>query len=495
MQRRNFIKNIGLLSAGLGFSSSAVFAGEKTEAEGYAFRKISGKVSSEGKGIANVSVSDGFSVTRTDAKGNYTLEAHYDARFVFLSLPSGYEIPNDQGIARFYVSLNKGVRQQQADFTLIRAAQDDTKHTFVVWADTQIQNEEDAQKLLTIAAPDAQKHISNLKNKPAFGIGCGDLVWDNFDLFKDYRKAVGMTGIPFWQVIGNHDMDYGARTDDDSQQSFEAQFGPSYYSFNKGKVHYVVLDDVFFIGAGHRYIGYLTETQLKWLEKDLRYVPQGSTVVVALHIPTDTGDKRRNKKKEDEVGGVVVNRKALYDLLKPYKVQIVSGHTHWNEVWEKDNITEHNLGTVCGAWWSGPVCGDGTPNGFGVFEVDGDEISWYYKATGYEKGHQMRLYRPGADPEKAQAVIANIWNHDKRWAVEWFEDGKPKGAMEQYTGYDPSAVELYQGNTLPVSRKWIEPILTDHLFSAVPSKDAKEIKVKAKDRFGNVYEERISLMA
>lgn len=493
MQRRNFIRNIGLLSAGLGFSTLAVFAGERTETEDYTFRKVSGRISAGGKGIANVTVSDGFGVTRTDTQGNYVLEVHYDARFVFCSLPSGYEIPGEQGIAKFYVPLQKDGKQQKADFTLTRSAQDDTKHAFVVWADTQIKDEADARKLLTISAPDAQAHIRTLKDRQVFGIGCGDLVWDNFDLYKDYRKAVAMTGIPFWQVIGNHDMDFEARTDDGSQHSFEAQFGPSYYSFNKGKVHYVVLDDVFFIGEGHRYIGYLTEVQLKWLEKDLRYVPQGSTVVVALHIPTNTGDKQRNKRKEDEIGGVVINRKALYDLLKPYKVQIVSGHTHWNEVWEQDNITEHNLGTVCGAWWTGPVCGDGTPGGFGVFEVDGDRISWYYKSTGHEKPHQMRLYKPGADKGRSAAVIANIWNHDPRWTVEWFEDGKPKGVMEQYTGYDPMAVSLYLGDALPSARQWVEPVLTDHLFSAAPSAGAKEIKVRAKDRFGNVYEEKISL--
>jgi hypothetical protein len=495
MQRRNFIKSISLLSAGIGISAPAVFAGESPEVDDYSFRKITGKITCDGKGIDHVTMSDGFSVTRTDAKGNYTLDAHYSARFVFMSVPAGYDTPNENGIARFYKPLQLQSKIQQVNFTLEQAAQDDTKHTFIVWADTQIKNNEDAQKLLTISAPDTKKHIGSLKDKTVFGIGCGDLVWDEFDLFKDYREAVAITGVPFWQVIGNHDMDYEARTDDASQQSFEAQFGPSYYSFNKGKVHYVILDDVFFIGTGHRYIGYLTEAQLKWLEKDLKYVQQGSRVVVALHIPTNTGDQRRNKKKEEELGGVVTNREALYEILKPYKVQIVSGHTHWNEVWENDNITEHNLGTVCGAWWSGPICGDGTPNGYGVFEVDGDDISWYYKATGYEKPYQIRLYKPGADPEKPHALIANIWNYDKKWTVEWFEDGIAKGAMEQYTGYDPSAKELYLGDALPVERKWIEPTLTDHLFSAVPSKEAKEIKVRAKDRLGNVYEESIKLIA
>lgn len=492
MQRRNFLKSIGLVSAGLTLPMAGAFAIENNE---FVPGKVSGKITCDGKGIEGVSVSDGFSVARTDKSGRYALTTHYDARFVFLSLPSGYEIPSQKGIASFYTRLERSDKPQEVNFQLKKIQHDDTNHTFIVWADTQIKTQEDAEKLKTISAPDTQKHIASLQAQHVFGIGCGDLIWDEFELFKDYRDAVATTGIPFWQVIGNHDMDYTARTDNDSQKSFENQFGPSYYSFNRGKVHYVILDDVFFVGAGHRYIGYITEAQLKWLERDLQHVPKGSRVVVALHIPSNTGAKKRNKLKEDEMGGTVTNREALYNILKPYKVTIVSGHTHWNEVWEKENIMEHNLGTVCGAWWSGPICGDGTPNGFGVFQVEGDDISWYYKSTGFEKDHQIRLYKPGADQEKAGSIIANVWNYDTQWQVEWWEDGKPMGAMERYTGYDPSAVELYLGKNLPASRKWIEPTLTDHLFSAVPSANAREVLVKAKDRFGNVYEERLALHA
>ena len=144
-------------------------------------------------------------------------------------------------------------------------------------------------------------------------------------------------------------------------------------SFNRGKIHYVVLDDVFFIGEAKKYIGYLPETQLQWLEQDLALVKPGTTVVVSLHIPTNTGAARRGKK-EESISGVVSNRKQLYKILQPYKVHIMSGHTHYNEKWEEGNIMEHNHGTVCGAWWTGPICGDGTPNGYGV-RVDGAEIS------------------------------------------------------------------------------------------------------------------------
>lgn len=318
-------------------------------------------------------------------------------------------------------------------------------------------------------------------------------MWDKFELFEDYKQAIDMTGVTFFNVIGNHDMDIDARTDDYSAKTFKQQFGPTYYSFNRGEIHYVVLDDVFFIGTAKKYIGYITESQLQWLQQDLAVVKPGSTVVVSLHIPTNTGAARRTNKAE-EFGGTVSNRKQLYKLLTPYKVHIMSGHTHFNEKWEEGNMIEHNHGTVCGAWWTGPVCGDGTPNGYGVYEVEGSDIKWYYKSTGKPKEHQLKIHAKGAAKDHADEVAVNIWNWDNKWKVEWFEDGVAKGALEQRVSLDPLAAELYSGPQLPKKHKFVEPTLADHIFYAKPSADAKEIMVKATDRFGNVYSERISLV-
>lgn len=490
MQRRNFLKSIGLLSAGLALPVADSWAQEGDE---FVSRQVSGKVTGAGKGLAGVIVSDGYTVAQTDKNGVYKMNTHHDAKFIFVSLPSGYEIPNDKGISKFYSPLHKNGKAEEINFELHKLTMDDQKHTFIVWADPQMQNAADTDLFHRTSVPDTKAHVAAMGDVPVFGIACGDIAFDHFEVYDDYKRGVAATGIPFFQVIGNHDMDYNARTDNESQATFTSLFGPTYYSFNRGKVHYVVLDNVFFIGSGHKYIGYLTEEQLKWLEKDLQFVPKGNTVVVAMHIPSNTGARIREKQKEESMGGVVMNRQALYDILKPYKVQIVSGHTHWNEIWEKDNIIEHNLGTLCGAWWSGPICGDGTPNGYGVFEVDGDQISWYYKSTGFEKSHQMRVYQPGVIEDKPEYFMANIWNHDERWTIEWFEDGVGKGSLEKYTGQDASAIELYKGKEKPLRHKGVEPNTTDHLFIAKPSANAKEIKVVAKDRFGNVFEERLLL--
>lgn len=492
MERRNFLRNIGLFSAVAAVPVGNVFAGRKSLFAGNA---VNGTVTSNGKGMANVVVSDGYNLVLTDKNGRYGFESHYNAEFVFVSTPAGHEFDHVNGVASFYKRIDRNNKQQTIDFALSKLKHPDEKHAFIIWGDTQIQSKEDAELLKMVSAPDTKAVAASLASQVSVhAIAVGDLVFDKFELFADYKQAVASVGVPFFQVIGNHDMDYTARTDDGSQQTYKEHFGPTYYSFNRGKIHYVVLDDVFFVGNAHRYIGYLTENQLTWLEKDLQQVPKGSTVVVSLHIPTNTSEAKKAKGKEENFGGSVSNREALYSLLKGYKVHIMSGHTHYNENWEKDNIMEHNHGTVCGAWWTGPICGDGTPSGYGVYEVDGNDVTWHYKSVGHTKEHQFVIHKKGAMPSRPNAVMANVWNYDDQWTVEWMEDGIAKGKMERIADLDPTAVELYKGPALPVKHKWVEPNLTDHLFIATPSTNAKEITVKVTDRFGKVYEQKTSLM-
>src|SRR5690606_37233569 len=176
--------------------------------------------------------------------------------------------------------------------------------------------------------------------------------------------------------------------------------------------------------------GYIAEQQFTWLEHDLVQVKPGSTVVVSVHIPLNTRVKRRNPHEVEPIGGVVSNRRELYRLLKPYQSHIMSAHTHFNEkVFEGDNVIEHVHGTVCGAWWTGPICYDGTPNGYGVYEVDGSEIKWYHKAVGYDRNHQFRVYPLGSDKQKPEYFSVNVWNWDPAWKVAWFENGEPRGEM------------------------------------------------------------------
>lgn len=496
MERKDFLKLFGIAGTAITLPVITADAQETVAAISKSEKivKLNGTVKTKGKGIGGVAVTDGTTVVLTDKGGNYSFESSAEADFVYISVPAGYAFPQTKKIARFYEAINKEKERFTADFVLDQLATDDTKHNFVVWADTQMISEKDVELLKTESVPDLQKLVASYPKDALFhGIGCGDLVWDKFELFAGYKEAIAATGVTFFNVIGNHDMDIKtARSDEWSAETFKKEFGPTYYSFNRGKIHYVVLDDVFFIGTAKKYIGYITENQLAWLEQDLKHVPQGSTLVVSLHIPTDTGAARRNKK-EAELGSNVANREQLYKILAGYKVHIMSGHTHFNDTWEKGNMMEHNHGTVCGAWWTGPVCGDGTPSGYGVYEVDGNELKWYYKSTGLPKEHQLSVFGKGKSKEYPDEIIANVWNWDSKWKVEWLEDGVMKGAMEQRVALDPLAVELYAGPELPKKHKFVEPTLADHIFFAKPSTNAKTVTVKATDRFGNVYSKDLSL--
>lgn len=495
MERKDFLRMFGVAGTAIALPTITTRTASIDEVKEHTNKliQLKGSVKSKGKGIAGVAVTDGTTVVLTDKSGNYSFAGSETADFVYISIPAGYAFPNEKKIAKFYERINKEKESFSADFVLDELEANDHKHHFVVWADTQMISDKDVELLKTQSVPDLKQLVASYpKNSLFHGIGCGDLVWDKFELFKGDKEAIEGTGVTFFNVIGNHMDIITARTDEWSAQTFNKEFGPTYYSFNRGKIHYVVLDNVFFIGTAKKYIGYITENQLAWLEQDLKHIPEGSTLVVSLHIPTDTGAARRNKK-EAELGSNVANREQLYKILAGYKVHFMSGHTHFNDTWERGDMMEHNHGTVCGAGWTGPVCGDGTPSGYGVYEVDGDDIKWYYKSTGFPKEHQLSVFGKGKSKEYPDEILVNVWNWDSKWKVEWLEDGVMKGKMEQRVALDPLAVELYSGPELPKKHKFVEPTLADHIFFAKPSANAKEVEIKVTDRFGSAYTQKLTV--
>jgi hypothetical protein len=152
----------------------------------------------------------------------------------------------------------------------------------------------------------------------------------------------------------------------------------------------------------------------------------------------------------------------------------------------KEGIYEHNHGTVCGAWWTGPVCEDGTPDGYGVYEVNGTDLKWYYKSTGHDANHQLSL-NVQKNEAGEETLFVNVFNWDKQWKVEWWADDQSQGVLQNKPGLDPLTVKLMAGPQLPVARSFAEPKKTDHLFSVALPSGYRKVKVQATDRFGNVY--------
>ncbi|MEM1128677.1 MAG: calcineurin-like phosphoesterase family protein [Bacteroidota bacterium] len=482
--RRRFFRHASLAAAG-GLLLPAALP-RLVQAASNRFVRVRGRVESSGRGLGGVRVSDGTTVVATQPDGTYELIADALQPFVFVSLPAGYALPqNPTGTARFYQPLHTDQEELEASFALEALPGGDEVHRFVVLADTQMQNAFEVGRYLQETVPDVQATLAAAEPMPTFGVGCGDMLFDDLTLFPDYEEGVQQMGVPFFQVVGNHDIEFDARSDVHAADTFRRHFGPTYYSFDRGAVHYVVLDDVLWHGGG--YLGYLDEQQLTWLEQDLAFVEAGRTVVVFHHIPALSTRFRREGGQRPQPNNAIMNRDVLYRMLEPYTAHLIAGHTHEKEHVFEGGVHGHVSGAACGAWWSGDICWDGTPNGYDVFTARGEELQWQYKSTGHDLTHQLRTYAVGADPGAPDEFVVNIWDWDPEWEVVWFEGSDRTGAMTPRLGRDPLARTLHDGPDLPRRRPWVEAIPTDHLLYARPTTPGASLRVEATDRFGRTH--------
>lgn len=448
-------------------------------------RVITGKVSEGKNAIANVAVTDGRQIVTTDENGFYRIHTSTDTRFVYITIPAGYNVPVvDKTIPLFYQRLDAD--KAIYDFTLIKNEYDDKKHTFVVHSDAQVTSTADIEQYKTIVE-DCRKTIDSVGGD-VFGIDCGDIVGDSPSLYPNYIKAVSDIEIPMFRAIGNHDMDYYGRSHETSYKTFENYFGPTVYSFNKGNAHYIVLNNNFFVGRDYFYMGYVDEKTFKWLERDLALVPKCNLVFIFMHIPSRlTNDQQEFKYDYATIADQTVNARALHNLFEAYETHIITGHMHYNLNMEfGKNIMEHNTASACGTWWQIPECLDGTPRGYAVYEVNGDSVEWYYKGAEYDRNYQMRVYGIGDCDEFPTDVVANVWNYDSKWKVELIEDGEKTADMTKFSGYDPYTKVLC-GNRSKIKYDWIYPTKNEHMFRATPKNANVKMQVKVTDRFGNVY--------
>src|SRR5690606_5855487 len=156
-----------------------------------------------------------------------------------------------------------------------------------------------------------------------FGISLGDLVGDDLSLFAPYIQAISKVAIPWYNVLGNHDLNFDVEEDELSDETFERHFGPANYSFNHGKVHFIVLDDVLYPDPrdGKGYWGGFRDDQLEFVINSLDFVPKDHLIVLSMHIPiSEPGDA-------DSFNDG--HRERLFDLLKEYPNTLtLSAHTH-----------------------------------------------------------------------------------------------------------------------------------------------------------------------
>ncbi len=478
-------------------------------------------------GLPNIRVSNQRVVVRTDAGGRYRLPVDDDT-ILFVIKPRGWMTRLDaQKLPRFYY-IHKpqgsppntkypgvaptGPLPASVDFAL-HAQVEPNRFRAILFGDPQPRD----QKEVDYIAHDVIEELVGAD--AAFGVSLGDIAFNNLETFPTLNQKIALIGIPWYNVIGNHDLNFESPDDKHSDETFEATYGPNYYSFDYGPTHFIVLDDVNWIGAqgggGGRYVGGLGAQQLEWVRNDLAQIPREQMVVLMMHIPL--ADPANYRKPADGPGNRFhePDRQALYRLIekRPFCMSI-SGHTHFQEHtfvtradgWQGAQPHHHLINvTVSGSWWSGvpdengiphTTMRDGAPNGYSFITFDGNKYTLEYKAARRPANHQMNIFAPdvinAADASKTE-VLVNVFAGSQRSKVEMrLGERGPWIPMRRVAREDPYFLALKEreksfevGPRSPAGRKLPEVIKSPHLWQAMlpanPPHGTHSISIRASD--------------
>ncbi len=417
-------------------------------------------------GLPDVRVSNGKAIVKTDADGRYHLKISDDA-IIFVIKPRNWMTPvNELNLPQFFY-IHKpagspktkfpgvaptGPLPKSVDFPLVKRAEPN-QFRALMFGDPQPRNVKEVEY---IAHDVIEQVIAEEAHQASFGVTLGDIAFDDLNVLKPFNQAIALIGIPWYNVIGNHDINYDATDDKTSDETFERHYGPSYYSFDHGPVHFMVLDDVMWTvdtpGKRGKYTGGLGERQMEFIRYDLAGIPADQLVVLMMHIPLVS----------------VTDRQELYRLIeqRPFAVSI-SAHAHYMEHrfigeedgWKGPEKHHHVINvTVCGSWWRGApderglphtTMKDGGPNGYSIMTFDGHKYDLEFRAASRPAHYQMNIYAPeeielAALPSEADQlpkVVVNVFNGSERTKCEFrIGDDDAWKPMEQTTTKDPAYV-------------------------------------------------------
>ncbi|WP_168199787.1 calcineurin-like phosphoesterase family protein [Citricoccus sp. SGAir0253] len=525
-----------------GAVAAATTTGETAEGIVYNDLNENNQRDADEPGVPGVAVSNGLDVVTTDENGAYRLPVDEET-ILFVTKPNGYMVPvNDVQLPQFYYLhypngtphelryggiAPTGPLPDSVDFPLVEQEDSDVFDA-LVFADPQTRTSGEIEEL-------RKDLVNELKGSDAtFGLTVGDVVNDPLHLFPEHNAAVAEIGIPWWNLPGNHDMDYDAPSDEHATDTYKSVFGPTNYSFDYGQVHVVAMDNIEKVGSGYR--AHLSEAQLAWLANDLALVPEDKLVVLATHSPLRTGATSSNRLNLNDE-----SLHGLFEVLGDRKhVYSFSGHDTSNswqmylgeeEGWTGAEPFHHQVLAEArgGGWGTGPIddrgvsaadMADGNPNGYYTMHFDGADYTPRYKAASLPADFQMRLSFSGGasgkthlptgpsgsgefaepvtyhprdwDLERWQAptLTANVFDGGERHTVEVSIDGRAYEPMTHVAPQnDPYMTHLFQQFT-GTPEQPARPEASSHLWTApLPtnlSPGTHTVTVRSTDPYGQV---------
>ena len=496
------------------------------------------------KGVGGVMVSNGREVVLTDADGRWRLPvAPGDSLFVVK--PNGWMVPVDPitGLPRFaYVYAPTGSPQtipfrfhgvppsgplpDSIDF-LLRRQSESGRFDAVLFTDPQ------PESLAEVGFIRDDVVAQAVGTESAFGITTGDLMFDDLSFYDRYHRIIGTIGLPWFNVPGNHDINFDAPDNVHSRETFKRVFGARDYAFQHGGATFLMLDNVEYHGTdparpngAGKYRGFFNARQLAFVRNVLAQVPADALVVACFHIPLRT-----------VVGTtpsfVAENAAEFLAAISTHANSIsFAGHTHTNEhhyFGQADGFTgglhhHHVLAAVSGSWWSGPfdergipvaLQTDGCPNGFHILTVDNGRASTRFVPAHDPNRGQIRLvldsqvhrdarevmreYRPGAllagpiamEALGSTALVANFFDAGPNAVLEVaFGAGAPFRPMPRSDRIDPFVEEVYARNAA-TKKPWVQPGPSAHLWQTrLPDelgRGTHRISVRGTDEFGRTH--------
>ncbi len=543
----------GGLAAALAPAGPAQAAPEAATISGFVFEDLdgSGRRDSKSPGVANVLVSNGRDVAVTDADGRYSLPLPDEAT-IFVVKPAGYMPPIDAiaRLPRFYrhhrplgspASLEltfqgiapTGPLPASLDFPLSRQEE---PSAFEVVMFTDPQPESDAE--VDFVREDVIDALAGTSAK--FGLTAGDIVSDDLSLYDRFNKIVGTIGLPWWNVGGNHDLNYEAPDRRYSRETYRRVFGPNYYAFFYAQTLFLMLDDVDYLGADKtkahsagKYQGRLDAPQLEFVRSVIAHTPPDALIVLVTHIPL------RNYLDPADPANNLTNRDALFALFEGRRFTVsFSGHTHTTEHhyfdaadgWKGAAPHHHHVMTaVSGSWWSGPfdhrgvACADsrdGTPNGFHMLSIDGNAYKTRFVPAKEPNRRQMRLsidsrfHRVGSEAWRdfrqgqllgssvarsaleSASLIANVFDGGPKTKVTMRIGQRPPIEMTRHATPDPFVEEVFARNEA-TKKPWVKAETSSHVWTARLPADlpagAHALVVEAVTEYGDVATGRLAL--
>ena len=484
------------------------------------------------KGIEGVKVSNGVDVVKTNALGQYKIGLSPES-ILFISKPPNYRVPlNEVQLPQFYychfpdgtpklaswkwpVIEPTGPLPEAIDFPLLVGHVTDT-YKAMGFADPQTATDEE----LDMMRKDIIDELFDNPYKAKFGLVAGDIVNDNLALYERHNMLMSQIGIPIWNVPGNHDLNLESPNYEFSTQTFKSIFGPDYYSFDYGQVHFLALNNVGFKGKGKGYEGHIDADQMKWIENDLKDVSSDKLIMIITHISLLTYSNNRtfpnflNTVNFSELLRVLGRFKHVYtisghDTSNSWKVQI--DHTHG---WHGHPFIAHTLAEARGSGWrNGPrnengvrqaTMEDGNPNGYYVFYFDGNKVKPQFIPAGGSPNDRLRIMLDPQlfHPEKiaqthplgldrgvqvdSMFVVVNFFDGGERDQVTISLDGKTYLPMKFTERTDPFYVRQYH-KYKGTSDAFDPPVISSHIWQfALPKlkPGLHFVTVKAIDEFG-----------